>query len=177
MIETARLALRWPQESDVAALAAMFADEQAMALFGPVRDAEGTRAILDRHAGYRGEGLGFWATIERASGECVGFCGLKPGADDTPIAGEVEIGWLIARGHWGRGFAREAAGASLAAAWRRPGVDRVVAIVSRANAPNHKVALALGMERVAELDFTHPALDRDDPLAAMWTYAIGRPVG
>ncbi|WP_448501060.1 GNAT family N-acetyltransferase [Sphingomonas sp.] len=175
MIETGRLTLRWPDESDVGALAAMFADEQAMALFGPVRDAKGTRAILDRHAGYRGEGLGFWATVERASGKCVGFCGLKPGANHTPIAGGIEIGWLIARGHWGRGFAREAAGASLAAAWQRPGVDRVVAIVSRVNAASHKVARALGMGRETELDFMHPAFDRHDPLAAMWTYAIGCP--
>jgi RimJ/RimL family protein N-acetyltransferase len=175
MIETERLVLRWPEQRDFAALAAMFADEQAMALFGPIRDNAGTRAILNRHASYRNRRLGFWAVINRATGNCVGFCGLKPGAEGTPIEGEIEIGWLIARDHWGRGFAREAAAASLASAWQRPDAHRVTAIVSSVNFPSQKVAVSLGMERIAELDFIYPALDSKDPLAAMQTFATGRP--
>lgn len=175
MIETTRLLLRWPEPGDFAAHAAIHADREAMALFGPVTDEAGTRTVLERHAGYRERRLGFWSVIERESGGYAGFCGLKPGAEDTPIAGEIEIGWLIARSYWGRGFAREAAAASLAYAWSAHDAARVVAIISEANEPSHRVARALGMERMRALDFLHPALAADDPLAAMWVYAVGRP--
>ncbi len=69
-------------------------------------------ATIARHAGY-GDSHGAWLLGGRASREkvLIGFCGLKPGAEGTPIAGEVEIGWMLARPWWGSGYAREAAAA------------------------------------------------------------------
>lgn len=50
-------------------------------------------------------GLGMWAVEEKASGEMIGRAGLlEPGGWPG-----TEIGWLIARGHWGKGYANEAA--------------------------------------------------------------------
>ncbi|TKD50807.1 GNAT family N-acetyltransferase [Sphingomonas baiyangensis] len=175
MIETARLLLRWPEPQDFAARAATFADRETMALFGPGQDEDGVRADLARHASYHPQGLGFWSVLERESGAWVGFCGLKPGAPDTPIEREIEVGWLIARSRWGRGYATEAARAALDHAWRAFDARRAVAIVARPNAPSHAVAIRLGMQRLPALDFLHPKIDPTDPLAAMNVYAIDRP--
>lgn len=46
-----------------------------------------------------------WAVVDRASGQLVGTCGLH-GFDEAADA--AEVGCLLARAAWGRGFMREA---------------------------------------------------------------------
>ncbi len=58
-------------------------------------------------------GYCFWIVERREDGAMLGFCGLKPGPADTPIEGRVEIGWRLRADAWGKGYAREAAQASL----------------------------------------------------------------
>ena len=54
-------------------------------------------------------GFGVWAVEELASGTLIGHAGLEyiPGAE------EVEIAYTFAKAYWGRGYATEAAAASL----------------------------------------------------------------
>ena len=60
-------------------------------------------------------GFGQWALIEQDTGELVGRAGLlRP--ENWP---GLEVGWLVGREHWGRGFAPEAGRASLDWAARR----------------------------------------------------------
>ena len=51
----------------------------------------------------------FYATEEKASGRFVGIIGLKPVAEELPIAPAVEIGWRLSKDVWGRGLAPEGA--------------------------------------------------------------------
>jgi len=166
MIETPRLILRVPVAADRPAPRAMWADPRVMADLGPVKDAAASDATLDRHDGYRGAGLGFWVVERREDGAVIGFCGLKPGAENTPIAGEIEIGWLLAAPFWGAGYAQEAAQASLDWGWTNTGAPRIIAITAARNMKSQKLMERLGMRRLAGGDFDHPLYAEGDPLRA-----------
>ncbi len=174
MIETARLVLRPPEPRDFDALHAMWSDPEVMRDLGPVKSTANSRATITRHLGYGpSHGLGFHAVVRREDGAVIGFCGLKPGAPDTPIAGEVEIGWMFARAHWGQGYAREAAAASLAWAWANRDCGRVVAITAACNGASRALMARLGMAWFA--DFDHGIHPPDSRLRASVAYAVDRP--
>ncbi|HCB76906.1 MAG TPA: GNAT family N-acetyltransferase [Sphingomonas bacterium] len=175
MIETVRLILREWRESDVEPFAAMGCDAEVMAFIGPPLDEAGVRAAIERQRGFQAaHGYCFWAIERRADGAFLGFCGLKPGATGTPIEGEVEIGWRLARHAWGQGYAREAAAACLAWGWAR-GMSRIAAITVPANVRSWGLMERLGMRRLADRDFAHPALAADDPLSLHIVYVIDNP--
>jgi RimJ/RimL family protein N-acetyltransferase len=68
----------------------------------------------------------------------------------------MEIGWRLREDSWGRGYAREAAIASMDHAFRVLHAPRVVALTVQDNAPSWGLMLRLGMERRAELDYFGP---------------------
>ena len=175
MIETGRLILRRDTPADRAALHAMWADPRVMADLGPVKSPEASDAALAKHAGYHPQGLGFWVVEQRADGAVMGFVGFKPGAPDTPIAGALEIGWMLAVPFWKQGFAYEAAAACIDWAWRNRDDAEIVAITARQNAKSRALMVRLGMTHVPERDFEHPLFTIDDPLRDTVTYRISRP--
>ena len=173
MIETERLILRAPEPGDRAPLHAMWADSRVMADLGPVKSAEDSDASLARHASYAP--LGFRAVVRREDGATIGFCGLKPGAPNTPIADLLEVGWMLAVPYWGHGYAREAAAAAIAWGWANRSDDAIVAITSRQNGRSRALMARLGMVRIPDLDFRHPLFAAEDPRADTVTYRIARP--
>ena len=175
MINTERLILRRWRDADVRPFHAMGQDAEVMRYLGPPMSREDAEAAVARQNALADEtGACFWAIERREDGAFLGFCGVKPGPAGTPIAGEPEIGWRLARPAWGRGYAREAAAACLADAWRR-GEGRVFAITVPANERSWGLMIRLGMARLADGDFDHPALPEGDPLRRHLTYAIERP--
>jgi RimJ/RimL family protein N-acetyltransferase len=177
MIDTDRLLLRSWRDDDLAPFHAMNQDPEVIRhLADEPPSLDEARAQLDRFRGHeRDRGHTFWAAERRDTGEFIGFCGLKPGPEGTPIAGLVEIGWRIARPHWRQGFAHEAAVACLAWAWSRS-IDKVVAITVPDNAPSWSLMEKLGMVRDPQGDFDYPALPLGHRLSRHLTYRIARPV-
>ena len=173
MIETGRLILRGWEARDRVPFHAMGQDERVMATLGPLLWRDETDALIDRmQAILAANGYTFWAIERREDGAFLGFCGLKPGAEDTPIQGETEIGWRLAFEHWGRGYAREAAQACLDWAWAHD-IASVAAITSVGNTRSRGLMERLGMVRAHADDFDHPkAIDR---LRAHITYRIVQP--
>lgn len=110
-LHTARLTLRPFAEADLGAYAEMSADPEVMRHIGaggPVgRDiAWRQMALFAGHWVLRGYGM--WAVEETDSGKLVGRAGfLNP--EGWPAN---ELGWLLARPFWGRGYALEAARAA-----------------------------------------------------------------
>jgi RimJ/RimL family protein N-acetyltransferase len=124
-------------------------------------------ALLDAH------GYCFWAIERKEDGAFLGFCGLKPGPEGTPLFGEVEIGWRLAPAGWGKGYAKEAAQASLAWAWDHLDAPQVAAMTVLANTRSWGLMERLGMYRVPEEDFIHP--NAPEGLNPHITYRIDRP--
>lgn len=175
MIETERLILRPPEPCDRAMLHAMWADPAVMIDLGPVMDEARADATLARHESFRGEGIGFHVVERRSDGALIGFCGLKRGNPGSPIAGQLEVGWMFATPYWGQGFAREAASASIDWGWANLSDDRIVAVTAARNLKSQRLMERLGMQRLIDGDFDHPAFEPGDPLRPTVTYVVSRP--
>jgi RimJ/RimL family protein N-acetyltransferase len=175
-LETDRLVLRAWRDSDLDALCALCADPEVMRYLGPLQSRQELAAALARQQGYqRHHGYSFWPIERRDDGLFLGFCGLQPGAEGTPVEGAVEIGWRLRADAWGKGYAREAAVASLAWAWAGLGTPEVVAITNIGNTRSRGLMERLGMTRDPGEDFDHPALPEDNPLRPHILYRIRRP--
>lgn len=151
VIETARLRLRPFRESDWDAYAAMCADGVVMRHLGTgatlTRD-ETWRAIAGMLGHWQLRGYGMWAIEAKDSPGLLGRAGFI----DPPGWPGFELGWVLARGHWGRGYATEAARAALACAFATLRRARVIHLIRPGNAASIRVAERIGARRVDEVE-------------------------
>jgi RimJ/RimL family protein N-acetyltransferase len=143
-LRTERLVLRGWRDSDLDAWAAIAADAEVMRWVG---DPEGMdREQAWRHMAYLAghwelRGFGPWAVAERAAGELVGRIGpYRP--EGWP---GLELGWLVARSRWGRGYAVEAGRATMSWAREALGATRLISLIADDNRRSQRVAEKLGM--------------------------------
>lgn len=177
MIETDRLILRPWQDRDREPFAAMSQDPKVMATLGPLMTREQADASIDRMIAHQGEhGHCFWPVERKADGAFLGFCGLLVSGPGTPISGQVEIGWRLRSDEWGRGYAREAAQASVGWFWANTGRDTLFAITTPGNTRSWGLMERLGMSRRHDMDFDHPNVPDGSHLKQHWTYELRRPV-
>jgi RimJ/RimL family protein N-acetyltransferase len=158
MIETDRLLLRNWREGDADAFIAHTNTPAVMRWLGGVKTADELRQTVERLTVWQEErGFTFWAVERKEDGALLGFCGLKISNDPgSPVEGEYEVGWRLREDAWGRGYAREAAAASLDFAFNRLGAERVVALTVEGNSPSWGLMKRLGMARRPELDYSGP---------------------
>jgi RimJ/RimL family protein N-acetyltransferase len=144
VLTTERLVMREPAESDLDAVAAICADPEVMRWLGsePLDRAESWRRMAYLVGHWRLRGFGQWALERRDTGECIGQAGLyRP--EGWP---GTEVGWTLAREHWGGGFATEAARAALDWGWRElRDLERIVSVIAPSNERSTAVARRLGM--------------------------------
>ncbi|AIY43161.1 acetyltransferase [Collimonas arenae] len=172
-LESPRLLLRQWRDDDLAELAAMCADPQVMRYFPAVLSYQESAALLGRmHDHFARHGFGFWALQRKDNDEFIGLTGLLQVGFDAPFTPAVEIGWRLARQHWGQGFAREAASTALAAGFQQLGLEQIVSFTADTNLPSQKVMQAIGMQRDSIDDFQHPKLADGHPLKPHMLYRI-----
>ena len=172
MIETERLRLRNWQAGDDALLHAHCNTPTVMRWLGGVKTPGFMREVAERLAAWQEQrGHTFWVVERKEDGAFLGFCGIKVADDPTsPVEGEYEAGWRLREDAWGRGYAKEAASASLDFAFSKLGAERVVALTVAGNSPSWGLMERLGMVRRPDLDY----------VGAPWAegtvivYAIGR---
>lgn len=169
---TERLILRSWREEDKPAFAEINADAEVMRFFPSTLTRSQSDSLADRLAEAETElGMTFYATEEKASGRFIGIIGLKPVAEELPIAPSVEIGWRLARDVWGKGLAPEGARAMLRAGFEDLGLDRVVSYTSVANTPSRRVMEKVGLVREPAGDFDHPFIAAGHTLQRQVLYA------
>ena len=139
--------LRQFRESDWDDYAMMSADVEVMRHIGTglalTRD-ESWRSIANFLGHWQLRGYGMWALESKETGEFLGRAGFY----DPPGWPGFELGWVLGRQYWGRGYASEAARAALAHAFDGLGKQRVISLIRHGNARSIRVAEAIG-ERLA----------------------------
>lgn len=167
-LETERLVLRNWREEDWPEFFRVTNTPGVMRWLGGVLDEDGKSAQRHRvETCFAKNGHCFWAVKRKDDGALLGFCGLKRAdAPGSTVLGEMEVGWRLREDAWGQGYAKEAAIASIDAAFDRFGAERVVALTIRENTASWGLMERLGMERRADLDHDDP---RYDP---PWRHAI-----
>jgi ribosomal-protein-alanine N-acetyltransferase len=155
IIETERLELRPLAMDDLDALALIYADPEVRKYFPEgTLTREETREelawIIDVY--YAEHGFGLWATTFKQTNDFIGRCGLLPWTIEG--RSEVEVAYLLARDHWGRGLGTEAARAILAYGFDELRLPRLISLIDPANQASVNVARKIGMrlEREAEID-------------------------
>ena len=89
----------------------------------------------------------------------------------APMEGAVEVGWRLARVHWGQGYATEAARGWLEHGFGVMGLEEIVAFTVPANLASQRVMARLGMRRDPGRDFEHPAMPEGHALRPHLVYA------
>jgi RimJ/RimL family protein N-acetyltransferase len=173
-ITTQRLLLRQWCEEDLAPFAALNGDPEVMRFF----PAPLTRAESDAFARYiQGliavQGWGLWAVEVLDGPPFVGLVGLNRVGFEAHFTPAIEVGWRLDRPYWGRGYASEAAAASLSFAFEQLGCSEVVSFTSLVNERSMRVMRRLGMIRDPADDFDHPRVETG-PLRRHALYRIGR---
>ena len=175
MIETDRLLLRRWQASDRGPFAAMGADPEVMAHFPGLMTRAESDALIDRvEAHFDACGYGMWAMERRSDRAFIGFTGLQDVNFVSPIDGDIEIGWRLARSAWGLGLAHEAAATCLEWSWANTDAERIVAMTVTANVRSQGLMQRLGLQRRTDLDFDHPRVVDGNPLRPHIVYSIDR---
>jgi RimJ/RimL family protein N-acetyltransferase len=172
---TPRLVLRSWRDSDLPEFAAINADPQVMAFFPRTYDrAESDRLVarIRYHTARRGFGL--WAMEAPGEAPFIGFTGLWTPDFEAPFTPCVEIGWRLAPRFWGRGYATEAALASLRFGFQTLRREEIVSYAVTANERSRRVMERIGMTRDLAGDFDHPNLPAGDPLRRHVLYRLSR---
>lgn len=144
ILETSRLTLREMTGEDYPALSAILQDAQTMYAYEGAFDELETQAWLNRNlARYREDGMGLWAMIEKKTGLMIGQAGLT--WQELEGRRVPEVGYLLNRTCWKRGFALEAATACKEHGFCHFGFDEVYSMVRDTNVASMNVAIRNGM--------------------------------
>jgi len=172
-LRTERLLLRRWRAADLEPLAAINADPAVMEHFPrPLSTAESAALIERIERCFEENGYGLWAVEPPGEDAVIGFVGLAPVDIDVAFAPAVEVGWRLARSHWGRGLATEAAGAATAFGFRTLELPALVSYTAERNLRSRRVMERLGMRRDPAEDFAHPELPEGQPLAPHVLYRM-----
>ena len=142
-LETRRLRLRMFREDDLDRYAAICADPEVMRHLGDGRAltrAEAWRQMAMILGHWQLRGYGFWAVEARESGALMGRIGFF-NPEGWP---GFELGWVLAREHWGKGYATEGARRALEHAFTEMGREHVISLIHADNRASIRVAERLG---------------------------------
>jgi RimJ/RimL family protein N-acetyltransferase len=143
IIETERLILRpIDPERDFEPWAGAMADANTVRYLGvkPMNRAEAWRSMALVIGHWTIRGYGFFSVEHKGTGAWVGRVGpWFPHGWPAP-----EVGWTIAPGHLGQGYATEAARAAVAYAFGTLGWPQVIHVIMEGNAPSIAVASKIG---------------------------------
>jgi RimJ/RimL family protein N-acetyltransferase len=159
VIETGRLILRPWRDTDIAPNTAMLADPGTARYIA----ADG-KPVTTELAGWRNaavmsghwalHGFGMFVVEEKSSGQFVG----RVGPWFPPSWPVFEVGWGIASGYRGRGYAVEAAGAAIDWVFVTFELDEIGHCIDCENTASQAVARRLGAEKRQRIDlFGHAA--------------------
>ena len=179
MIETERLILRKPKLSDAKGLQRAYGDPEVTEFIGrgETRDLTETRDWIKRQQErWKADGFGS-LTIERKEDKRVlGRTGFLVWNSETwqtgtlaefgDDIGVVELGWVLAKEHWGQGYATEAALAARDHAFKELKLGRLISLILRGNDRSVRVAEKIGARYVRDVG-------RDDWSVRL--YAVNRP--
>ena len=174
-IETPRLILRRWEETDSEPFAKLNSDPAVMEFLLKPLSREESDAMIGRiEAHFTEHGFGLWAVETKGTGELIGFTGLSRPNFETQFTPCVEVGWRLAKSHWGHGFATEAAQAALNFGFHKADLKEIVSFTVPTNKQSIAVMKRLGMRRDPKEDFEHPRVPEGHALRPHVLYRLKR---
>lgn len=150
--ETERLILREIVPADDTGMFELDSDKEVHRYLGnrPVERIEQSRELIGLiREQYISNGIGRWAAIEKNTGKFIGWAGLKLVKD--LINGHrdyYDVGYRLIRNYWGKGFATEAALASLEYGFEKLPTNIIYATANFENKASIKVLEKVGLKYI-----------------------------
>ena len=177
-LETPRLVLRLPRADDLDSWSAMMADEETARHIGGTAPREVCwRQLMTVIGSWCAIGFGMFAVLEKSTGRWIGRVGpWQP--EGWP---GTEIGWSLVRDCWGKGYAGEAAAATMDWAIEALGWTDIIHSIAPENVASQRVAEKLGSRNRGPgrlpPPFAESPVDIWGQTAKEWRRrAIGRPI-
>lgn len=141
-LETPRLLMRKITVDDAPAMYELNSDPLVMRYTGEgaFKDMAAAEAFFAAYDPYSQFHCGRMTLVLKATGEVIGWCGLKYHPDKD----ETDLGYRLMRRHWGKGYATESSWAALADGFPRLDLTTVVANVHPDNPASRRVVEKLG---------------------------------
>ncbi|MGH3086241.1 MAG: GNAT family N-acetyltransferase [Rubrobacteraceae bacterium] len=143
-VSTSRLLLTGPKRHETPRLAKLWQDGRVQRFLGGTLSKDGAEErVFQTLSHWEKHGFGLFSVYEKRTGVLAGMCGLDHFRND------VEVVYKFFSEFWGKGYATEAAAASLEYGFIELELDKVVAVVRRENSASRRVLekLALQHER------------------------------
>ena len=171
-LETQRLILRQWQADDNIAFASLNADPEVMEYYPSTLTETQSHAFADKVKNLMAQrGWGFWAIELKETHHFIGFVGLHKPEITLPFTPCVEIGWRLARTHWGRGYVTEAGQEILRFGFEKLLLTEIVSFTAIINQRSERVMQRLGMINTQQ-NFNHPNIIAGDRLQEHILYKI-----
>lgn len=152
-LTTQRLVLAPPAAEDFDDFAALVGDPTAMNYIGgPQSRAVAWRTMMQMAGSWATYGFGFFVVREREGGQMVGRVGTHQ-PEGWP---GTEVGWALHGHAQGKGYATEAASATIDFAFDTLGWTEVIHCIDAANEPSMAVARRLGSRVLFEAMLPEP---------------------
>lgn len=162
LLETRRLLLRPITFDDLDEFVALHSDPEVTRFVNRLDRPLAEERLRRNEEEWRERGHGLLAVIDRESGEFLGRAAVK----HWPQLEETEVGWVLRRDVWGRGYATEAGRACVDWGFSLLEVPHLTAMISAANYRSIRVAERLEFEPIRK------DMLLEDPVVV---YAVERP--
>ena len=149
VIETERLLLRTFTEDDATLIYELNGDPDVTRYtHDPVKDLDHAKEILEKTIipQYVLYNHGRWAVHIKPTLEFLGWCGLKY----RPELNEIDLGYRFKKDFWGKGYATEAAYASIKYGFNKLNLHRIVGRAEIDNVASWKVLENCGMTYITD---------------------------
>ncbi|QNL47872.1 GNAT family N-acetyltransferase [Olivibacter sp. SDN3] len=153
-LETNRLILREIVLQDIDGMFELDADPDVHKYLGnnPVKNkGEAEKNIDFIRQQYIENNIGRWAVIEKDSNNFIGWAGLKFVKEEiNRHINYYDLGYRLIKKYWGKGYATEAAKASLAYGFDQLNLPEIIAIADCDNIGSNKILTKIGLKRIEE---------------------------
>ncbi len=149
-LQTSHLVLRPFEPGDAEVLHRIYQSEGILRYFPnpvtpPLESVQ--RFITGQQTHWEKHGYGNWGVLSDGGREIIGWAGLQY----LPELDETEVGFLLDHPFWGKGYATEAAQASLQFGFEHFNLDHIIALVHPDNHASQRVIEKCGMTYVRTL--------------------------
>jgi ribosomal-protein-alanine N-acetyltransferase len=143
IIETPRLIMKQFCEADAKHLFELNSDPDVTKYVGGSAYSSMDEVIefIKNYDQYEKYGMGRLNMFDKITGEYIGWCGLKYLEDEQ----NVDLGYRLLKRHWGKGYATEAATASLEYGFDVLNLDKIIGKAMKENTASINVFKKLGM--------------------------------
>jgi ribosomal-protein-alanine N-acetyltransferase len=174
IVQTIRLTLRPLLADDAGDLQHIYQTEDVLRYFPtttppPLEKVQ--RFIGSQQEHWDKYGYGNWGILPKGGHQIMGWAGLQY----LPELNETEVGYLLDKPFWGKGFATEAARASLQFGFERCALDHIIALVHLDNLASRRVIQKCGFTYMETIHLWGIDLMRHRMDADAWkAFASGR---